>query len=46
MQLKFNGVARKIVVDDQLPLSRDGQLMCSHSNVGGEMWVSIIEKVA
>ena len=38
------GVPRKIVVDDRLPLSRGGELMCSHSTHREELWVSIIEK--
>ena len=44
LQLKFNGVHRKIVVDDRLPVARGGQLMCSHSTHKEELWVSIIEK--
>ena len=44
VKLTFNGVARKIVVDDRLPVSRGGDLMCSHSTHREELWVSIIEK--
>ena len=44
VKLTFNGVARKIVVDDRLPISRGGELMCSHSTHREELWVSIIEK--
>ena len=31
VRLFLNGIARKVVVDDRLPLSRDGQLMTSHT---------------
>uniref|UniRef100_A0A6S9ZA69 Calpain catalytic domain-containing protein n=1 Tax=Chrysotila carterae TaxID=13221 RepID=A0A6S9ZA69_CHRCT len=44
VRLKFNGIERRILVDDRLPLSRDGRLMCSHSSHKEELWVSIIEK--
>ena len=44
VKLHFNGVARKIVVDDRLPVSRGGELMCSHSTHREELWVSLIEK--
>lgn len=44
VKLTFNGVPRKIVVDDRLPVSRGGELMCSHSTHREELWVSIIEK--
>ena len=34
----------QVVVDDTLPVGRDGQLLCSYSNNRNEMWVSLIEK--
>lgn len=44
VRLHLNGIERKVVVDDRLPLSRDGQLMTSHTTHPQELWVSIIEK--
>lgn len=44
IKLRINGVARKVVVDDTLPVGRDGELLCSYSNNRNEMWVSLIEK--
>lgn len=32
------------VVDDLLPVSRDGTLMCTFSTQKEELWASIIEK--
>ena len=34
----------QVVVDDALPVGRDGELLCSYSNNRNEMWVSLIEK--
>ncbi|KAG2237583.1 hypothetical protein INT48_004485 [Thamnidium elegans] len=44
IKLVYNGIARKIVVDDLLPVSREGTLMCTFSTNKGELWASIIEK--
>ncbi|RIB09022.1 hypothetical protein C2G38_2044669 [Gigaspora rosea] len=44
IKLIFNGIARKVVIDDLLPVSRDGTLMCTFSTNKGELWPSIIEK--
>ena len=44
VKLHVNGIARKVVVDDRFPLSRDGRLMTSHTTHAQELWVSIIEK--
>lgn len=33
-----------LVVDDLLPVSREGTLMCTFSTNKGELWASIIEK--
>ncbi|KAI8807885.1 hypothetical protein BJ742DRAFT_811118 [Cladochytrium replicatum] len=44
VKIYFNGVARKIVVDDLLPVSRDGSLLCTYSSNRNELWPSILEK--
>lgn len=44
VRLHFNGVWRKVVVDDRLPVSPHGELLCSHSKAKGELWVSLLEK--
>lgn len=44
MRLSVNGVWRKVVIDDRLPVSSTGSLLCSFSSHADEMWVSLIEK--
>ena len=44
VKLWHNGVARKVIVDDQFPVDRHGNLLCSTSSNSNELWVSIIEK--
>lgn len=44
IKLHVNGVARKVIVDDYLPVGRHKQLLCSYSNNRHEFWVSILEK--
>ncbi|KAL9655918.1 hypothetical protein ABK040_007539 [Willaertia magna] len=44
VRLYFNGVARKVVVDDLLPIDAEGNLLCSYSTCESELWVSIMEK--
>ena len=44
MKLFFNGVARKVLVDDYLPTKVDGKLLCAHSQQAAELWVSLLEK--
>ncbi|KAF9420194.1 calpain 7, partial [Entomortierella beljakovae] len=44
VKLTFNGIARRVVVDDFLPVSKTGTLMCTFSTNKNELWPSIIEK--
>ena len=37
-------MARKVVIDDRLPVDRVGGLICSFTRVPGELWVSVLEK--
>ena len=44
MKLHLNGVARRVVIDDRLPVDRAGRLLCSRARESGVLWVSLIEK--
>eukprot|EP00039_Didymoeca_costata_P015534 m.267167 g.267167 ORF g.267167 m.267167 type:complete len:804 (-) comp16243_c1_seq16:1717-4128(-) len=44
IKLHFNGIWRKVLIDDYLPVSQDGRLLCSFTETTGELWVSLIEK--
>ncbi|XP_073189384.1 calpain-7 isoform X2 [Lepidochelys kempii] len=44
VKLHINGVPRKVIIDDQLPVDHSGELLCSYSNNRSELWVSLIEK--
>ena len=45
VKLFVNGVPRKVIIDDFLPVSsRSGRLLCSASKDPSEMWVSLVEK--
>jgi calpain-7 len=46
VKLWLNGVARRVMVDDRLPVDKYGNMMCSHTTITSvlELWVSIIEK--
>ncbi|KAG0348845.1 calpain 7 [Podila humilis] len=53
VKLTFNGISRRVdalytscpsVVDDYLPVSSTGTLMCTYSTNKNELWPSIVEK--
>ncbi|CAB3367395.1 Hypothetical predicted protein [Cloeon dipterum] len=44
IKLHINGVARKVVVDDFLPVGKHGELLCSFSTNKNELWISLLEK--
>ncbi|CAB3236560.1 unnamed protein product [Arctia plantaginis] len=44
VKLHLNGVRRKVIIDDRLPYSRYGRLLCSFSSNKNEFWVSLLEK--
>jgi calpain-7 len=47
VKLWFNGVERRVLVDDKLPVDKDGKLLCSHTDSNDrclELWVPILEK--
>ncbi|KXS19717.1 cysteine proteinase, partial [Gonapodya prolifera JEL478] len=44
IKLHYNGCQRRVVVDDLLPVSKSGALMCTYSRNRNEIWSSIVEK--
>uniref|UniRef100_A0A7S1P8D4 Calpain catalytic domain-containing protein n=1 Tax=Vitrella brassicaformis TaxID=1169539 RepID=A0A7S1P8D4_9ALVE len=43
-RLYFNGVPRRVVIDDHVPVRRDGKLLAAHSSNKREVWVTLLEK--
>ncbi|KAG2385981.1 hypothetical protein C9374_003130 [Naegleria lovaniensis] len=44
IKIFLNGVARKVIIDDRLPVDSHGNLLCSLSLNPEEFWVSLMEK--
>lgn len=44
VKLFYNGVPRKVVIDDRLPVDSHGRLLCTYSKNVNELWISLLEK--
>ena len=46
VKMWLNGVARRVIIDDRLPVDRNYNLICSHTTNTSylELWVSLLEK--
>ncbi|CAF1146025.1 unnamed protein product [Rotaria sordida] len=44
VRLHLNGVWRKVIIDDTLPIDHSNRLLCSSTTNKNEIWVSLLEK--